>query len=128
MGTGCQQVTRVSTPDTDVAVGTWKGGRIGTFRGIRGASAGYGGTAFGAKGSAQIGPYGGYRPLLVEIVKFFETGIVPVSAEETLEIYAFMEAADESKRNGGRPVTLASVLAKARAEAKEKARAWNSSK
>jgi hypothetical protein len=37
--------------------------------------------------------------------------------EQTLEIYAFMEAADESKRQGGGPVTLESVLAKARATA-----------
>lgn len=124
MGTGCEKVTRASTPDTDVAVGVWKGGRVGTFRGIRGGSAGYGGTAFGSKGIAQVGPYGGYRPLVVEIVKFFETGVAPVSPEETLEIYAFMEAADESKRQGGVPVTLESVLAKAQAAAKQKASAW----
>jgi len=41
-----------------------------------------------------------------------------VAEAETLEIYAFMEAADESKRQGGLPVTLESVLEKARAEAK----------
>ena len=40
----------------------------------------------------------------------FRTGKVPVSAAETLEIYAFMEAADESKRKGGAEVTLESVL------------------
>ena len=33
--------------------------------------------------------------------KFFRTGKPPVSAEETIEIFAFMEAADESKRKGG---------------------------
>ena len=48
------------------------------------------------------GGYGGYEPLVVEIAKFFKTGKPPVSAEETLEIFAFMEAADESKRKGGR--------------------------
>ena len=42
----------------------------------------------------------GYEPLLVEICKFFRTGKPPVTAEETLEIFAFMEAADESKRQG----------------------------
>jgi hypothetical protein len=40
--------------------------------------------------------------------------------EETLEIYAFMEAADQSKRQGGSPVTLQSVLEQARAAAAEK--------
>jgi hypothetical protein len=54
--------------------------------------------------------------LVVEIVKFFKTGKPPVSAEETLEIYALMEAADESKRQGGKPITIESVLAKAKTE------------
>jgi hypothetical protein len=117
MGAGCETVVRVAAPDMDVAVGTWKGGRIGTFRGMRTGRAGYGGTAFGTTGVASIGQSDGYRPLLVEVVKFFRTGAPPVSAEETLEIYAFMEAADESKRRGGVPVSLESVLAAARAEA-----------
>lgn len=119
MGTGCESVVRVSAPNMDVATGSWKGGRIGTFRGIRG-KAGYGGTAFGTKGIQQIGSYGGYRPLLVEVVKFFRSGKSPVSEAETLEIYAFMEAADESKRQGGVPVTLESVMKKAHAEAAKK--------
>ena len=35
-------------------------------------------------------------------------------SEETIEIFAFMEAADESKRRGGAPVTLESVMTAAR--------------
>jgi len=120
MGAGCQSVSRTSSDDADVAVGLWDGGRIGTFRGIRGSKSGYGGTAFGTKGIQPIGPYGGYRPLVVEIVNFFRTGIEPISRQETLEIYAFMEAADESKRQGGGPITLQSVLSKARHEAAER--------
>jgi WD40 repeat protein/predicted dehydrogenase len=124
MGTGCESVSRVSTPGIDVAVGVWKGGRVGTFRGVRPEAGGgkieYGGTAFGTNGIQQIGTYGGYRPLVVEIVKFFRTREVPVSEAETLEIYAFMEAADESKRQGGAPVKIETVLAKAREAAKKK--------
>lgn len=120
MGTGCESVTRASTKDFDFVAGTWNGGRIGTFRGIRAGGSGYGGTAFGTKGVSEVGKYDGYQPLVVEIGKFFQTKQVPVTEQETLEIYAFMEAADESKRQGGKPVTLASVLAKARAEAAEK--------
>ncbi len=118
MGTGCDSVTRASTPGFDFAVGTWSDGRIGSFRGIRQGAGGYGGVAFGEKGKTELGEFGGYRPLAVEIVKFFKTGDVPVAPEETLEIYTFMEAADESKRQGGAPVKLAEVLAKARAAAK----------
>jgi hypothetical protein len=43
-------------------------------------------------------------------MKFFQTGIAPVSSEETIELFAFMEAADESKRRGGQPVKLSEVL------------------
>ncbi|WP_276347684.1 Gfo/Idh/MocA family oxidoreductase [Daejeonella sp. JGW-45] len=113
-GVGCQQVTRTHSEGADVIVGTWEGGRIGVFRGIRTGSKGYGGTAFGEKGIANLGTFEGYRPLLVAVIEFFRTGKSPVSLEETLEIYAFMEAADESKKLGGVPVTLASVLAKAK--------------
>ena len=118
MGEGCESVTRISTPDFDLAAGQWSGGRIGTFRGIRTkGGSGYGGTAFGTKGIKEIGKYDGYRPLLVEIVKFFRTKEAPIAAAETLEIYAFMEAADESKRRGGSPVKLAEVMKTAEAEA-----------
>jgi hypothetical protein len=71
---------------------------------------------FGTKMNGPSGRNEGYEPLLVEMCKFFESGIPPVTAEETLEIYAFMEAADESKRQGGKPVTLASVLDRAGAK------------
>jgi predicted dehydrogenase len=113
MGTGCQSVVRVHTESTDVVVGTWKDGRVGTFRGARSGKTGYGGVVYGTEGVAQIGPYDGYRPLVVQIAEFFRTGKAPVPPEETIEIYAFMEAADESKRQGGVPVTIESVLQKA---------------
>jgi hypothetical protein len=64
-----------------------------------------------------VGPYDGYKPLVVEIVRFFRSGTPPVSAEETIDLYAFMEAADESKRRGYTPVQVAEVIAKARAAA-----------
>jgi hypothetical protein len=116
MGPGCVSVTRTHTRDTDFVTGAWKDGRVGTFRGIRGGKPDYGAMVFGSQGNSQSGGYGGYEPLVVEICKFFKTGKPPVSADETIEIFAFMEAADESKRQGGGPVTLESVLNKARAK------------
>jgi predicted dehydrogenase len=116
MGTGCEKVVRVHTKGTDQVTGSWKGGRIGTFRGIREGKADYGAMVFGTKGIMKTGSFGGYEPLVVEICKFFRTGQAPLAAEETIEMFTFMEAADESKRQGGVPVTLASVLAKARAQ------------
>lgn len=116
MGTGCQEVVRVHAPDTDVVVGTWEGGRIGTFRGTRSGKSGYGGVVYTESGNVNLGPYGGYSPLLVEIINYFETGEVPVSPQETLEIFAFMTAADESKASGGKPVNMQEVLRKAQSK------------
>lgn len=117
MGTGVQTVSRMTSDDMDVVVGMWDEGRIGTFRGLRGGAKGYGGTAFGSEKIGQIGTYGGYRPLVLEIAKFFRTGEVPIDPKETIEICAFMEAADESKRRDGAPVSIAEVMKKAEAEA-----------
>ncbi len=71
---------------------------------------------YGSKSILQSEKKGGNEPLCREIGRFFRTGVVPVSVEETIEIFAFMEAADESQRQGGKPVSLADVLAKAKAE------------
>lgn len=120
MGSGCQSVTRVHTPGMDQVTGTWADGRIGTFRGIREGKSGYGGTVYTDQGISQLGSYPGYRPLVVEFVKMFRTGEVPIDPQETLEIYAFMEAADESKRMNGAPVSLEFVMERARREAEEK--------
>ena len=115
MGTGCETVTRTHTADTDVVTGTWKDGRIGTFRGIRKNKSDYGLVVFGSQGIVPAtGSFSGYEPLCHEVARFFHTGKVPVTADETLEIFAFMEAAEECKRQGGRPVSVPETLARAR--------------
>ncbi|MDZ4289192.1 MAG: Gfo/Idh/MocA family oxidoreductase [Prosthecobacter sp.] len=112
MGTGCQSVKRGTTADGKITVtGTWEGGRTGTFTEAKK----YEGKAIGEKGEAPVGAYDGYDPLLIAAVHMFRTGMTPVTPEETIEIYAFMEAADESKRRGGAEVTLKEVLEKAKA-------------
>jgi hypothetical protein len=111
MGTGCESVVRRTTADGKIEVeGTWKGGRTGIFR----EGKGYGGKAKGTKGESEAGGYDGYAPLVVEAVKMFQTGKVPVSAQETIEMFAFMAAADESKRRGGKPVTIKEMIEQAR--------------
>ena len=120
MGTGCETVTRIQGKDADLVSGHWKDGRIGTYRGIRRGQASSGTVIFGERKIVQSERSGSYEDLCGQIGKFFKTGEPPVSAEETIEIFAFMEAADESKRQGGAPVSLAEVLAKARMEAAAK--------
>ncbi len=116
MGPGCVSVSRVHTPDTDVVTGVWRDGRVGGIQGHRKAKSDFGALVFGSKGTAMTGPRSGYEPLLIEVVKFFETGKPPVPANETLEILAFMDAADESKRLDGTLVTLDSMFERAKAK------------
>jgi predicted dehydrogenase len=110
MGTGCKRVTRTYTENTDVVVGVWDDDRIGCYRGIREGKGSYGGTVFGEKGVAVLDQYQGYNSLLEKIAEFFNTGIVPVSTDETLEIFAFMQAAEESKKGGGISINIESVM------------------
>jgi predicted dehydrogenase len=111
MGSGCLSVKRGKTDDGKIEVtGKWTGDRTGVFR----EGKGYGGKAIGTKGESEVGKYDGYAPMVREIVSFFKTGKPPVTPEESIAIYAFMEAADESKRRNGKEVFLKEVLKKAR--------------
>ena len=117
MGAGCTTVSCTSNEGADVATGIWKDGRIGTFRGIRSGAQNYGGTAFCEKKIEIVGSYSGYEGLLSAILVFFKTREVPVPEEETLEIYTFMETANESNRQGGKYISMTIVRNKATKEA-----------
>jgi len=125
MGTGCLSVSGTFTDDWDHVTGLWTGNRIGTFRGIRKGKSDYGGIVFGEKGILTLGKYSGYNALLAEIIKFFQSGIPPVRVEETIEIFAFMQAASESRKLGGTPVLVKSVLKEAEIEADIKVNAYS---
>ena len=116
MGPDCLSVSRTNTPNADVVVGVWKNKKIGTFRGIRKGSAPYGVKAFGEKGVENVGDYEGYEPLLVEICKFFESGVSPVDERETINIFAFMTAADMSRKEKGKSVLLTDAIKAAQNE------------
>lgn len=113
MGTGCVSVNRMSEEGTDVVVGAWKDGRIGSFRGIREGKSAFGGSAFTDKGTVPAGGFEGYNVLLDEIIKFFQTGAAPVTAEETLEIFTFMEASNISKKKNGQIISMEETYKKA---------------
>jgi predicted dehydrogenase len=120
MGPGVETVTRVHTDDADVVVGRWKDGRVAVMRGQRSGPQTYGATAYGRHAVLSFGapPPGAaketlapaYPALLGEVLAFFRGGPPPVSPEETLEILAFMEAADLSKARQGAPVALREVI------------------
>lgn len=112
LGPGCQSVRRGQTADGRIEVtATWSGGRTGTLR----EDKGFHGLARGSRGEMPVGSFDGYEPLVGEIVKFFQTGVPPVKPAETIEIFAFMEAADESKKLGGAPVKLKDMIQRAKA-------------
>lgn len=107
MGPGCQTVTRVESASMTEVTCLWKGGRMGSVRTLR-PYGGYGAVVFREKEVLQSGPKMkvNYAPMLKEIVTFFQTGKPPVAPELTLEIFAFMDAAQKSKEQGGKPVTV----------------------
>jgi predicted dehydrogenase len=107
MGPGCQEVMRVSTSDAEVITGRWKDGRLGTVRAVRPYSD-YGAVVFRGKSTVQSpsGSKFSYRLLVQQIVTFFQTGNPPVANDETLEEFAFMDAAQKSKAEDGKPVRL----------------------
>ena len=108
MGPGCVRVSSTHEKGVDVATGTWKDGRVGTFRGIRDGAAGYGFVGFAEKGvkAVTVGTGVIYRELLKQIVKTFVTGKPPIEPSVTLEIVAFIEAANKSGANHGAVETV----------------------
>jgi predicted dehydrogenase len=110
MGTGCRSVQWTNAPEGRIEViGTWSNGRKGVFR----EDKDFHGLAKGTAGESAAGSFNGYEPLLAQIMKFFQTGVSPVTPEETIEIFAFMEAADESKRQAGATVNINEFIKKA---------------
>ena len=99
MGTGCREVSRLHSEQGDIVI--------------------YGGTAYTSDGAVPAGGYAGYKVLLDQICTYFNTGISPVSLDETVEIFAFMEASNLSLRRGGKAVRLDEVMKKAEKEARK---------
>ena len=115
MGTGVDKVSCFRNDTDDVVNATWKDGRMGELRLMR-KSWVYSGYVLPEKPKDKKCPvvvydgYPGYEPLLREIVKFFKTGVPPFPPEETLEVFALMEAAEMSAKRGGEPVTVAEAI------------------
>ncbi|MDB6138119.1 MAG: putative dehydrogenase [Verrucomicrobiaceae bacterium] len=114
LGGGCVSVVCTTGAGASVITGQWSDGRVGTLYAMHNWPAPYKVTLYGKDQVVEQHSEGGdYTPLVREIVKFFQSGKPPVNAAKTLEIYAFMEAADESKRRKGAPVLLRDMLVQA---------------
>ncbi|MDD5482369.1 MAG: Gfo/Idh/MocA family oxidoreductase [Kiritimatiellae bacterium] len=108
MGPGCREVRCLDHGHGPVAIGTWKDGRLGMARGVKKGAHEYGFTVWKEKRaeSAVIDVARIYNELLKQIRRFFETSRPIVPPEESLEVIAFMEAANKSMAAGGRPVRV----------------------
>jgi hypothetical protein len=109
LGTGCEEVTRVESADTTVVACRWKDGRIGTMRALRPYSD-YGVVLFRKDAKGQTSQASTVRTTQGELdrdlLKFFASGVPPVPNDETLELMAFLDAAQRSKEAGGKPMRL----------------------
>lgn len=105
-GPGVQSVSRAHTAQTDVLTMIWRDGRTGTIRLVRPDE------PFGAEvflpghAPAQKALSTSYVPLVRAIVTFMQTGQPPVSAAETLEIFAVMDASQNSEQENARQILL----------------------
>jgi hypothetical protein len=109
MGPGCQQVQCISHKEVDIVIGEWTDKRIGILRGTRFEQRPFGcllHTKAGVKqGTAKRIP-SSESLLMQQIIAFFRSGNAPVSLQETYELTAFVEAANESRSGSGKKVEL----------------------
>ncbi|TWT36466.1 hypothetical protein KOR34_13720 [Posidoniimonas corsicana] len=110
LGPGCESVIRQDTADGALVVGTWRDGRRGIVWALATQKPVYSYTIYGERKTVSTHGFHGYDALVESICEFFDGGEAPVQPSETLEILAMMEAADESHRQGGRPVSVQSVI------------------
>ena len=119
MGKGADRVSCFRNDSDDAINVTWKDGRMASLH-LQRKSWVYSGYILPEKPKDRKNPvvvfdgYSGYQPLLAEIVKFFRTGVPPIEPEETLEIFAIMEAAEMSAKQGGVPVSIEAAKAACR--------------
>lgn len=120
MGEEIETVSRTKSDGTDTVTGQWKGGKIGTFRGIRDGKSDYGLMTFATDAIDSSAKYEGYGPLVQAIGDFFVGGPAPVPPSETVAMFYFMEAAHESTQQGGKPVAIESLKQATENHAKER--------
>lgn len=104
LGKECVRVTAVKNEEYEVITGQWADGRIGVIRGDRTWNKTFGALVHHREQATfvdvQATPKPYYANLLEQILSFFQTGLSPISLEETLMIMRFLEAANESRRSG----------------------------
>ncbi|MBB6735163.1 Gfo/Idh/MocA family protein [Cohnella zeiphila] len=110
LGTGCRCVRASGSGDAETIVGVWSDGTVGTIRGSRSGGFPFAAAIARERSSSfaniasEEKPF--YASLLEQVMEMFRTGVPAVGMSETLEIIRFVEAANQSRENGGGPVEL----------------------
>lgn len=109
MGQGCIDVRCIVGEFGPLAVGTWQDGRMGIAKANTRCAHGYGFTAWRENTivSTAVDAEQIYPELLKRIQMFIQEGKSPVELDESVEVIAFLEAANESMERDGKAVALA---------------------
>ncbi|RJE90325.1 gfo/Idh/MocA family oxidoreductase [Paenibacillus sp. 1011MAR3C5] len=114
MGPGCRQVQVVAEPSGERLIGLWSDGRQGTALCISEGDSRFmahihrGATISTLDAESGATPY--YASLIAQVMHFFQTGQSLVHWRETVEIIAFLEAAEKSRATGGSVQPLSFLL------------------
>jgi GFO/IDH/MocA oxidoreductase family protein len=107
MGCGCREVVVQRTDTADVVTGVWDDGRAGTMYAYDfpddAKCNDFGCTVFAEGGVEQgvsVGTPPAYALMLQKVMAFFQTREAPINPQETVEITAFLEAANQSRETG----------------------------
>ena len=95
--------------DMDINIAEWQDGRVGIMHGTRFDTRDFGcvlHTSDGTRFSLALSDPPYYAVMLQKVMAFFRTGISPIPLSETLEIIAFLQAADASRAENGKKITI----------------------
>lgn len=109
MGEGCNELQVKSFDEFDVVIAKWQDGRICTIRGMRFKGGCFGCGIFSSEGAEfstakPSPPY--YAFLLKKVIPFINTGNSSVKISESLEVIAFLEAMNKSRKHNGEIIKL----------------------
>jgi hypothetical protein len=106
-GPGCVEASRMKSAEEDVITARWNDGKLGTVH-LERPYGKFGAVVFlkGEKLNAMPEIQFSYVPLVRAIVGFMQTKQPPVPNEVTLEMFAFMDAAQRSEAASGKAIAL----------------------
>ena len=110
MGAGCREVRCFRNATNDLATLVWGDGRVASVRGMRAGHSAFGCVVHKKDGARVADIYASKRPpyasMLEAIIKTLPHGKSDVPAEQMVETVRIIEAANESRDNGGVAVTI----------------------